>query len=105
MTISILGLDHVVLRTENPEALVAFYQRLFACEVERTVGDFLWQLRIGDSLLDVIKGERTGANLDHFCLRVANYDEAQILSYLESVGVEASSAGEIYGAQGFGPSS
>ena len=104
MTISILGLDHVVLRTENPEALVAFYQRLFACEVERTVGDFLWQLRIGDSLLDVIKGERTGANLDHFCLRVANYDEAQILSYLESVGVEASSAGEIYGAQGFGPS-
>ena len=104
MTISVLGLDHVVLRTEDPEALVSFYKRLFACDVERTVGDFLWQLRIGDSLLDVLKGERNGANVDHFCLRVADYDEPQILSFLESEGAEASSAGEIYGAQGFGPS-
>ena len=102
--INVLGLDHVVLRSEQPEALVEFYQRVFACEVERTVGEFLWQLRIGDSLLDILKGARSGENVDHFCLRVADYDEAKILVSLSAVGVEAEAAGEIYGAQGFGPS-
>lgn len=104
MSITILGLDHVVLRSDQPEALVEFYQRLFACDVERTVGEFLWQLRIGDSLLDILKGSRSGENVDHFCLRVADYDEDSILEMLSEVGVEAEVADEIYGAQGFGPS-
>lgn len=104
MPIQILGLDHVVLRSESPEALVEFYKRLFACELEREVGDFLWQLRIGDSLLDIIRGVRSGANVDHFCLRVAEYDEQTILATLTAHGVEGEVAGEIYGAQGFGPS-
>ena len=104
MTIEVVGLDHVVLRTEAPEALVAFYQKLFGCEVERSVGEFLWQLRIGDSLLDILRGARSGANVDHFCLRILNYDEDRILGILAAEGVEAEAAGEIYGAQGFGRS-
>ncbi len=103
-SIDILGLDHVVLRSPNPTVLVAFYQGLFGCEIEREVGDFLWQLRIGDSLLDIIRGERTGANMDHFCLRVANYDEQSVLSALTAAGVEGQVAGELYGAQGIGAS-
>ena len=104
MPIDVLGLDHVVLRSAQPEALVDFYQRLFACEIERTVGDFLWQLRIGDSLLDILRGTRSGANVDHFCLRVAQYDEDRLIEFLSAQGVVAEPAGEIYGAQGFGPS-
>jgi glyoxylase I family protein len=103
-SIEVLGLDHVVLCSATPDVLVAFYRGIFGCEVERVVGDFLWQLRIGDSLLDIIKGDRTGANMDHFCLRVANFDEGEILATLAEHGVEGQSAGEIYGAQGFGPS-
>lgn len=103
-SIQILGLDHVVLKTADPVTLVTFYQRLFDCELERQVGDYLWQLRVGDSLLDVVKGERSGTNMDHFCLRVAQYGESEILAALASHGIEGQVTGEIYGAQGFGPS-
>ena len=37
-------------------------------------------------------------------LNSIEFVEDDILSFLEAQGVEASSAGEIYGAQGFGPS-
>lgn len=103
-SIQILGLDHIVLKTAHPVALVTFYQRLFGCELERQVGDFLWQLRVGDSLLDIVKGERSGTNMDHFCLRVGHYRESEILTALASHGIEGQVTGEIYGAQGFGPS-
>lgn len=103
----VVALDHVVLRSENPQALVAFYQQLLQVPVERTVGDFLWQLRVGESLLDIMRAQRSatvGANMDHFCLRVAPYEEDEILAYLKRSGVEGQVAGEIYGAQGMGPS-
>jgi 2-hydroxychromene-2-carboxylate isomerase/catechol 2,3-dioxygenase-like lactoylglutathione lyase family enzyme len=110
----VVALDHVVLRSSDPESLVAFYSGLLHAKVERTVGDFLWQLRIGDSLLDVVRiksGERAGlapssggANMDHFCLRIDPYDEVAILRYLQSAGVQGEAAGDIYGAQGMGPS-
>ena len=83
---------------------MAFYRKLFGCELEREVGGFLWQLRIGDSLLDVIRGERSGANMDHFCMRVADYDEQTLLEILSASGVEGQAAGDLYGAQGVGPS-
>lgn len=100
------GLDHVVLRSNQPEALVRFYQDLLGVEVERQVEDFLWQLRVGDSLLDILRIKQTtsGANMDHFCLRVAHYNEADLLAHLAGFNVEARVAGNIYGAQGFGPS-
>jgi len=101
------GLDHVVLRSENPEDLASFYCRILSTRVERTVGDFLWQIRVGDSLLDIIRGPNSGSNepnMDHFCLRIEPYDEAALLTYFEQQGVEAKSAGTIYGAQGMGPS-
>ena len=102
-----VALDHVVLRSDAPEALAQFYSRLLHAPVERQVGDFLWQLRIGEGLLDIIRSQQPAsgpANMDHFCVRIAPYDEAQLLAYLESAGVAAEAAGEIYGAQGMGPS-
>jgi len=103
----VVALDHVVLRSADPEGLVDFYRKLLHAEVERTAGDYLWQLRVGDSLLDVLRSKgraAPGANMDHYCLRVQPYDEAGILEYLARAGIEAEAAGEIYGAQGMGPS-
>jgi len=112
--IYVLGLDHVVLRTHEPEVLVSFYTELLQVPIERVVGEFLWQLRIGDSLLDVMRSQdetRSGAiakepghNMDHFCLRVWPYDEAKILARLKAAGIEGTVSSGIYGAQGFGPS-
>jgi hypothetical protein len=42
--------------------------------------------------------------MDHFCLRVTPYDEDEILAFLSGLGVKGQVAGNIYGAQGFGPS-
>ncbi len=105
--VTVTGLDHIVLTAHDPEALVTFYTDLLGCPVERTVGNFLWQLRIGDSLLDIIRAEADGRgtpNVDHVCLRVANFDLERITAYLESRGIDADPAPNIYGAQGFGPS-
>jgi glyoxylase I family protein len=103
---AVTGLDHVVLRSHVPERLAAFYTTLLSVPVERTVDDFLWQLRIGDSLLDIIRVQQAeaGANMDHFCLRVAPYNEDVLLNRLRQQGVEGQVTGRIYGAQGFGPS-
>lgn len=103
----VVALDHVVLRSVDPEELVAFYQKLLNAPIEREVGDFLWQLRVGDSLLDILRAKegQTGANMDHFCLRISPFDEAGIMSLLAQQGISGdSTAGQIYGAQGFGPS-
>ncbi len=103
-TCQVTGLDHVVLRAPDPQALVEFYQALLACEVERVVGDFLWQLRIGDSLLDIMRGERGGLNMDHFCLRTTAFDAQALLARLGELGAEGELAERPYGAQGYGPS-
>ncbi len=108
----VAALDHVVLRSAEPEALVDFYQRLLGVEIERTVGDFLWQLRVGSGLLDIIRAkpadaqtsELAGANMDHFCLRIAPFDVPSLEAELQRLGVEYEIVGEIYGAQGYGPS-
>lgn len=103
----VVALDHVVLRSVDPEGLVAFYQKLLNAPIEREVGDFLWQLRVGDSLLDILRAKEghAGANMDHFCLRITPFDEADIMSWLAKLGIAGdSTAGQIYGAQGFGPS-
>ena len=104
-TFTVVGLDHVVLRARQAEQLVDFYRQLFGVPVERTVGEFLWQLRIGHSLLDIIAApDASGANMDHFCVRITPYDEQAILAALKKVGVVGEVTGSIYGAQGFGPS-
>ncbi len=103
----VVALDHVVLRSTEPQQLAEFYSGLFHAPVEREVGDFLWQIRVGESLLDIIRSQaptQGPANMDHYCLRINPYDEKQLLAYLQEAGVEAQAAGEIYGAQGIGPS-
>ena len=47
---------------------------------------------------------RDGHNLDHFCLRLAPFDEAAIRRHLAAHGVEAGELKRRYGAEGTGPS-
>ncbi len=115
--IRIREIDHLVLRTERLEAMIAFYTDVLGMSVERRLDDIgLIQLRAGRSLLDLVPvdselGRKGGApagahgrNLDHFCLPVGPFDEAAIRDRLTELGVAAGSTERRYGAEGTGPS-
>ncbi len=115
--IRIREIDHLVLRTERLEAMIAFYTDVLGMSVERRLEDIgLIQLRAGRSLVDIVPvdselGRKGGAapgahghNLDHFCVRVDPFDEAAIRDRLKGKGVEAGPTERRYGAEGTGPS-
>jgi catechol 2,3-dioxygenase-like lactoylglutathione lyase family enzyme len=112
-----LGLDHLVLRIVDLNAMLDFYCGTLGCIVERRQDEIgLVQLRAGRSLIDLVPvdgvlGRMGGAppgtearNLDHFCLRVEPFDADAILAHLRGRGVEAGEVSSRYGAEGEGPS-
>ena len=114
---TVQGIDHVVLRVVDVEGVIRFYQDVLGCAVERRKDDLgLIQLRAGRSLIDLVDvngelGQKGGAvpgaegrNMDHFCLRIDPFDEAQIRAHLRAHGVEAGELATRYGAGGDGPS-
>jgi catechol 2,3-dioxygenase-like lactoylglutathione lyase family enzyme len=113
----ILGLDHLVLRVRELDTMLAFYCGALGCTVERRQDQIgLVQLRAGAALIDLVPVDgplgraggaapgQEGRNLDHFCLRVAPFDEAQIRQQLAAHGVEAGPVDSRFGAEGEGPS-
>jgi glyoxylase I family protein len=107
----LLGLDHVVLRVSDVEKARHFYCEVLGCTVERHQREIgLLQLRAGNSLIDLVEAGGTSTldprsrNMDHFCLRVEDYDEAAIRAHLEPHGVRIGKSGSRYGAEGEGPS-
>jgi RimJ/RimL family protein N-acetyltransferase len=73
----------------------------------------LVQLRVGKSLIDLIDLAKWAKdtklapetfNVDHICLRIDPFEEAQITRYLGAHGIEIHEKGERYGAEGNGPS-
>jgi glyoxylase I family protein len=111
------GLDHLVLRVVDLDAMTRFYVDTLGCSIERrqdAIG--LLQLRAGSALIDLVPvdgklgrmgGAAPGAegrNLDHFCLRVQPFDEAGIRAHLAARGVQAGPVESRYGAEGEGPS-
>lgn len=117
MTITVKGLDHVVLRTANLDAMLDFYTDVLGCPEERRAASLgLVQLRAGAHLIDLVDvtaplgrmgGAAPGAegrNMDHFCVHVADFDEARIRAHLKAHGVDAGDVEERYGAEGSGPS-
>jgi catechol 2,3-dioxygenase-like lactoylglutathione lyase family enzyme len=107
------GIDHVVLRVRDLDRTIAFYQGVLGCEVAHRQDDLgLVHLRAGASLIDLVdvagtlgrKGgdAPTGSanNMDHLCLRVADFDVESIRRELEAHGVEVGEIAERYGASG-----
>ena len=116
--LSIVGLDHVVLRIRDLDAALGFYRDVLGLAIERELPAELGlvQLRAGSSLIDLVPidgaiGRQGGAgpgkegrNMDHFCLMIEPFDEAAIRAHLEAHGVEAGPVERRYGARGSGPS-
>ncbi|MCC2955741.1 VOC family protein [Massilia sp. IC2-477] len=115
--IAVRGLDHIVLRVADLEAMIAFYGEVLGCRVERRQDEIgLVQLRAGASMIDLVPvsgklGSAGGAapglegrNLDHLCLRLEPFDEGAIRRHLAAHGVEAGPVESRYGAEGEGPS-
>lgn len=116
--IKILGIDHIVIRSKNPTAMIDFYTDVLGCTVEREMAAEigLTQLRAGNALIDIVSvegmlGRRggpapTGAgnNMDHFCLQIESFEEKALLEYLRAKGITVNDFERRYGAKGFGRS-
>ncbi len=115
--IQLKGIDHVVLRIRDENAMLRFYRDVLGCRVERRLDDIgLIQLRAGDALIDLVpvEGElgrmggaapgREGRNMDHLCLRVEPFEAEALARHLKAAGVEPGEVKRRYGAEGFGPS-
>ncbi len=115
--IPLQGLDHVVLRIRNVEAMIAFYCDVVGCEVVRRRPDIgLYHLSAGRAMIDLVPidgqlGAKGGAapgpegrNVDHFCMQVDPFDEAAISTHLTAHGVAHEPSATRFGALGDGPS-
>ena len=95
-----LGIDHIVLRTKDLEAMIAFYCDVIGCRVRVRLPDYgMVELEAGAAsiaLLDVLAPESAwarpevsgGRNLDHLCLALGAHDEAALRRHLKEHGVE-----------------
>lgn len=113
----IKGIDHLVLRVVDADAMLRFYCDALGCTVERRQDEIgLVQLRAGRSLIDLVPvdgrlGRMGGAppgsegrNLDHFCLRIEPFDAEVIRRGLARHGLTAGPVESRFGAEGEGPS-
>ena len=55
-------------------------------------------------MIDLVKGERSGCNMDHLCLRVEPFDQEAIVGHLRQHGVEVGKIASRFGAEGNGTS-
>lgn len=115
--IQIKGLDHVVVRARDLDNMVKFYCNVLGCSVEKhnePIG--LVHLRAGRSQIDLVDvngeiGRKGGAppgkearNMDHFCVQVEPFNEAEIREHLARHDIETGPVQERFGALGDGPS-
>ena len=90
--------DHIHLRSPNPEATAAFYERMFGAEVIRTMqqGKQRIDLKVGGAnvfILPIVPGDKTNPpptspyqGLDHFGLSVTGIDA--VVADLKAKGAE-----------------
>ena len=110
------NLDHVVLRVNDMERSIRFYEDVIGCKVERKVEKVgLTQMRIGKSMIDLVSvdgaigrkggtGPGTGGrNMDHLCLKVDRFDEGVMLKFFREKGIEPYDVSKRFGADGYGP--
>ncbi|MFX4219662.1 MAG: VOC family protein [Thalassobaculum sp.] len=110
------GLDHVVIRARDIDAMLGFYRDVLGLKVAKHNEPLgLWHLDAGGSMIDLVDmngklgqagGPAPGAapNVDHVAIKLAMFDEAAITAYLSAKGVECEPAKTRFGARGDGPS-
>ena len=113
---AVTGIDHIVLRVRTLPSALVFYRDVLGCRVEREQPELgLTQLRAGRSLIDLVTLEgplgrasvvagAAGPNVDHFCLALAPFSEADLSAWLAACGVEVIAPASRYGAEGEGRS-
>ncbi len=115
--LAILGIDHLVFRTTDLPAMLAFYRGVLGCVIERELPEEgLTQLRAGSALIDIVTcdsslgrlgggpPQQDGRNVDHVCLLIEAMEEQDLLDYLSEQGIATEGFAKRYGAQGFGRS-
>ena len=104
--IRVIGLDHIVLTTSKVDDMLAFYTNVLGLEGVRVDewrrGEVPFpSLRVDAiTLIDLMSGERTGINLDHFCLVIESVDLDQLAAGCV-VDVARGPLDGLFGAQGF----
>jgi catechol 2,3-dioxygenase-like lactoylglutathione lyase family enzyme len=111
-------IDHVVLRVNDIERSLTFFETLLGCEVVQRRDDLgLVHLRAGVSMIDLMSVQgplgraggkspgSDGGNMDHLCLRIQPFDKDAILALLATAGVNHTpEVHNNFGAEGDGPS-
>lgn len=101
-----IGPDHIVVVSPDPERLVAWYVEHLGLEALRLEE---WRrrevpfvsLRVSPTfIIDVLQGERTGTNVDHLALAVTDVDIDELAASGRFT-VESGPA-DLFGAQGMG---
>ena len=111
--IQVAALDHLVLRVTDLDRAIKFYGDVLGCHVERRLEEpKLVQLRAGASMIDLVPAGPTppsaeaaaARNLDHFAVRIANFDFPSLAAHLRGHGVSVGEVRRRYGAEGYGSS-
>jgi glyoxylase I family protein len=110
LDLKILGLDHVVLRTERLDDVLSFYCDKLGLVLERELREIgLYQLRAGTALVDIVdgsvwkaKGAGGESHYDHFCLQIAGEDADGLSRQLDEHGIDHGAPAPRYGATGDG---
>ncbi|MFT5202825.1 MAG: catechol 2,3-dioxygenase-like lactoylglutathione lyase family enzyme [Candidatus Aldehydirespiratoraceae bacterium] len=105
--VEVVGHDHVVLNVADPERSLVWYRDKLGLvserEAEWRAGEvpFL-SLRVNEhTVIDLFVAERTGLNLDHFSMRVADDVDLEVVAASGEFDV-ISGPSRIWGAQGYG---
>jgi catechol 2,3-dioxygenase-like lactoylglutathione lyase family enzyme len=109
------GIDHVLLTVDDMAKALEFYGAVLGCPVQTRLPQFaMMQLRAGDALVDLVdistpegawaRTAERGRNMDHLCLAVDRFPEAELRAHLAAHGVEIVEEGQRSGARGVGPS-
>ena len=108
--IAIRNIDHVVIRAADLDKSLKFYCEILGCHEERRVDRIgLVQLRAGSCMIDLFDAKDNPppegpGNMDHFAVRLENFDEPAIRAFLAENGIASEESKSRYGAEGDGPS-
>jgi glyoxylase I family protein len=115
--LTIRGIDHVVLRVKDMDAMRRFYCEVLGASHVAYRPEFgMSHLRVGAAMIDLVEVDgplgkaggaapgREGRNMDHLCLRVEPFDQGAIVAHLKKHGVVVGEIRNRFGAEGNGAS-